>query len=147
MHEIFCWTKQKHYLCCQTSHKMITILDIGQYKVKLKATIQQTGRLGFTADTADRLHLSEETYVQFARDDEGERTLYMVLHREPTGNSFRVMKSGKYFYLPTKQMFDAFGEDYERYNIMFDLVRTESLDAQLGGQVYKMSRRMKERPA
>lgn len=120
---------------------MIQILDIGQYSVKLKATIQQTGRLGFTAETAEVLALSVQKSVQFARDDEGDKALYMVLRDGQPDNSLRVMKAGKYFYLPTKQMFDAWGEDYINKVVMFDMVHVASLDAQFGGQVYKMVRR------
>ena len=124
---------------------MISLLDIGQYSVKLKATIHQTGRLGFTAETAKALSLTNQMHVQFARDDEGDRALYMVLREEEVGNSFRVMKAGQYFYLPTKQMFDAFGEDYINKVVMFDLTPVASLDAQFGGRVYKMVRRELDR--
>ena len=124
---------------------VISLLDIEQYSVKLKATIQQTGRLGFTAETAKALGLTPQMHVQFARDDEGDRALYMVLREEEVGNSFRVMKAGQYFYLPTKQMFDAFGEDYINKVVMFDLTPIASLDTQFGGKVYKMVRRELDR--
>ena len=39
-------------------------------------------------------------------------------------------------------MFDAFGYDYKRYNIMFDLVRISELDELLGGNVYKLNKRV-----
>ena len=120
---------------------MISLLDIEQYSVKLKATIQQTGRLGFTAETAKALGLTVQMSVQFARDDAGDRALYMVLHEGQVDNSFRMMKAGQYFYLPTKQMFDAFGEDYINKVVMFDLAPVSSLDAQFCGKVYKMVRR------
>lgn len=124
---------------------MIRILDIEQYSVRLKATIQKSGRLGFTADTAEALALSTDMSVQFARDDEGDRALYMVLREGQPANSFRVMKAGQYFYLPTRQMFDAFGEDYINKVVMFDLTPIDSLDAQFGGRVYKMARRELDR--
>ena len=56
-----------------------------------------------------------------------------------------LMKAGQYFYLPTKQMFDAFGEDYINKVVMFDLAPIASLDAQFGGKVYKMVRRELDR--
>ena len=111
------------------------------FSVKLKATIQQTGRLGFTAETAKAFGLTPQMHVQVARDDEGDRALYMVLRDGQVDNSFRVMKAGQYFYLPTKQMFDAFGEDYINKVVMFDLTPIAGLDTQLGGKVYKMVRR------
>lgn len=120
---------------------MIATIDITPYRQRLKATIQQTGRLGFTEATAKALALTRRAHVQFARDDEGDRALYMILREGQVDNSFRVMKAGQYFYLPTKRLFDAFGEDYVNKVVMFDLTPIAGLDTQLGGKVYKMVRR------
>lgn len=43
---------------------MISIIKTSDFNVKLKATIHSSGRLGFTADTAARLNLSEQTYIR-----------------------------------------------------------------------------------
>lgn len=122
---------------------MLKIIDTSQFNVKLKATIQKTGRLGFTDETSRALKLSTETYARFALDDEEEGSLFLVLSEVEDANSFRVNKSGQYYYLPTKLMFDAFGYDYKAGVIMFDLVRKSDYDATLSGRVYKLKRKEK----
>lgn len=122
---------------------MITEIDISSFTEKLKATIQKTGRLGFTDETAKVLNLQNMKCAKFARDDKDSKILYLVLCEEEQNNSFRVVKSGAYFYLPTKLMFDAFDFDYINNVVMFDLVRMSSLDNEIGGIVYKMCKRLK----
>ena len=39
-------------------------------------------------------------------------------------------------------MFESFGYDYRKYNIMFDMVRMMDLDELLEGQVYKLNKRV-----
>lgn len=122
---------------------MLKIIDTSQFNVKLKATIQKTGRLGFTNDTALALKLSTDTFVRFAEDDEEAGSLFLILSDIEDANSFRVGKSGQYYYLPTKLMFDAFGYNYQDGVIMFDLVRKADYDATLSGRVYKLKRKEK----
>lgn len=126
---------------------MITIIRTSEYNVKLKATIHSSGRLGFTADTADKLNLSGEVYVKFAKDDDNENELFMVLVSNEDEDSFKVVKSGKYYYLPTTAMFQSFGYDFKKYNIMFDLVRMSDYDNIVNGRVYKLNKRVNMRKA
>lgn len=121
---------------------MIFIIKSRDFNIKLKATIHSSGRLGFTSDTAKALHLSPEMYAKFARDDEDEKALYLVITNESDEDAFKVTKSGAYYYLSTSLMFDSFGYDYKKYNIMFDLVRMSELDELLNGQVYKLNKRI-----
>lgn len=121
---------------------MISIIKTSEYNVKLKATIHSSGRLGFTADTADKLNLSGGVHVKFAKDDENENDLFMVLVPDEDEDSFKVVKSGKYYYLPTTAMFQSFGYDFKKYNIMFDLVRMSDYDEIVNGKVYKLNKRV-----
>ena len=57
---------------------MISIIKTSDFNVKLKATIHSSGRLGFTADTAVNLNLSDDTFVKFAKDNENENELFMI---------------------------------------------------------------------
>lgn len=122
---------------------MLKIIDTSQFNAKLKATIQKTGRLGFTEETSRVLKLSTDTFVRFAQDDEEDGSLFLVLSETDDANSFRVGKSGQYYYLPTKLMFDAFGYNYKAGTIIFDLVRKADYDATLAGRVYKLKRKEK----
>jgi hypothetical protein len=126
---------------------MITIIKTSDYNVKLKATIHASGRLGFTADTAERLKLSERTLVKFAKDDENENELYLVIVVDEDEDTFSVVKSGKYFYLPTTSLFQSFGFDFKKYNIIFDMVRMKGYDDIVNGHVYKLNKRVLMRKA
>ena len=118
----------------------ITILSAKQFAIKLKATIQASGRLGFTAETATALDLKSGKFAKFAKDDENNE-LYLIIINEGSEDAFSIRESSGYFYVPTKVMFDTLGYDYENGNVMFDLVRQPSLDNDLQGQVYRMKQR------
>ena len=104
----------------------ITILSAKQFATKLKATIQASGRLGFTAETATALDFKSGKFAKFAQDDEN-KSLYLIIINEGSEDAFSVRESSGYFYVPTK--------------VMFDLVRQPSLDDDLQGQVYFMKQR------
>lgn len=118
----------------------ITVLSAKQFATKLKATIQASGRLGFTAETATVLGLESGKFAKFAKDDEKE-SLYLIIINESNEDAFEIRVSSGYYYVPTKVMFDTLGFNYENGNIMFDLVRQPSLDDDLQGQVYYMKQR------
>ena len=118
----------------------ITILSAKQFATKLKVTIQASGRLGFTAETATVLGLESGKFAKFAKDDEND-SLYLIIINEPNEDAFEIRVSSGYYYVPTKVMFDTLGFNYENGNIMFDLVRQPSLDDDLQGQVYYMKQR------
>ena len=69
----------------------------------------------------------------------------MAVLRSMNEDAFPVLKSGNYYYLNTKQLFDTLGYQYRKSTVMFDLARFEEGDAQLGGECYKMIARTKER--
>lgn len=107
---------------------------------KLKCTIQQTGRLGFTDATAKQLRLHIVDAVQFAKDDQEDDTLYLVNDvNESEPNAFKVCKAGMYYYVNTKHLFEELGLDFESNTIIFDLKR-ESKYKEM--EVYKMTKRV-----
>ena len=129
------------YLCSQILQNVaITVLSAKQFATKLKATIQASGRLGFTAETATVLGLESGKFAKFAKDDEND-SLYLIIINEPNEDAFEIRVSSGYYYVPTKVMFDTLGFNYENGNIMFDLVRQPSYDDDLQGQVYYMKQR------
>ena len=122
----------------------IRILNAKQFTTKLKATIQFSGRLGFTEDTANALDLSVGKFARFAQDDE-KNTLYLIIIDKASEDAFQIRLSSGYYYVPTKMMFDMLGFDYEHNTIMFDLIRQPSLDADLMGLAYLMKQRINKR--
>ena len=123
---------------------MIEILSAKKFQVKLKATIQSSGRLGFTEDTAKVLHLESGTPMKFARDNEQD-ALYLARLQEKDEDSFEVKKSGEYFYLDTRSLFNTLGIDYRANSVIFDFARAASLDELMGGEAYKLCKRVKQR--
>ena len=118
----------------------IKILSAKEFATKLKATIQASGRLGFTGETAIALNLKAGKFAKFAKDDEN-GALYLIIINESSEDAFSIRESSGYFYVPTKVMCYTLGYDYENNTIMFDLVRQISLDKDLQGQVYFMKQR------
>ncbi len=107
---------------------------------KMKATIQLSGRLGFTNTTREELNLSEDSYIYIAQE-ENSNGLYLIVAKNKDDKAFKVHKSGSYFYIPTKRLFDELKYDYTKITYIFDLVREESMDDDDLGKVYKMNKR------
>lgn len=123
----------------------IKVYSAKQYSVKLKCTIQSTGKLGFTAGTAKVLQLNPESYIKIAGDDETTGLLYLIVCIEPDEEGFKVDYSSGYYSLPTTVLFNELGIDYKNYTVMYDLTRDASLDATVGGMVYKMIKRVNKK--
>ena len=118
------------------------LLSVKKYGVKLKATIQATGKLGFPKTTSDILRFNERQYVQFFLD-ETENELYMVVFEEYNEDAFKVASSSGYYSINTAAIFNELNFDYKnkKNTFIFDLIRNAHLDAECGGEVYKMSLR------
>ena len=116
-----------------------------EFTVRLKATIQATGKLGFTQDTIDQLRLTSDCSVYLAGDDENKKVMYMGVLRERMEDAFPVLSSGKYFYLNTTNLFKALKLDFEHKVYMFDLSRYEEGDEAMEAECYNMELRWKER--
>lgn len=122
----------------------LKLLSAKDFYVKLKATIQASGRLGFTEPTAKKLELDTDKWVKFAEDeDSGE--LYLSVCRESSDDAFPVKSSSGYYYVFAKNLFDTKGFDYTHQTIIFDLARTTAFDEALGGVTYKMNKRVIKR--
>lgn len=118
------------------------------YSLKPKATIQQTGKTGFNTDAIRQLHIDETKAVVLAPDTANKNVFYMaVVEANTNENAFAVYKSGVYFYIPTKQLFDHLEIDYINQSIIFDLVRCDKYDEAIGGECYRMTARVKTRTA
>ena len=122
----------------------LKVFSAKQYSVKLKCTIQNTGKLGFTSGTAKVLKLTPESYVKIAADDE-QKMLYLIVCDGADEDGFLVDYISNYYSLPTTVLFNELGIDYKHYTVMYDLSREASLDAEAGGTVYKMAKRVNEK--
>ena len=121
------------------------IFNAKDFTTKLKATIQATGKLGFTAETISRLQLTTDCSVLIAPDSDNRNVLYMAVLRTLNENAFPVLKSGSYYYLNTRLLFDKLDICYTHATVIFDLSRFEEGDSLLGGDCYKMTMRTNRR--
>lgn len=122
------------------------ILSAKTYGVKLKATIQATGKLGFTKGTSEALNLSVNKFIKFAQDDKNENELYLIVTQFENEDVFKLIYASGYYSVGTKGLFDALNLDYKNNTIIFDLQRIVHLDNEIGGEVYKMNMRTIDKP-
>lgn len=115
------------------------------YTTKLKATIQRTGKLGFTSDTIEKLGLGLGCSIYLAKDDENKKVMYMGVLREVRDDAFPLLSSGKYPYLNTTGLFKELKFDFVNKVYMFDLSRYQEGDAAMESECYKMELRVKDR--
>ena len=117
-----------------------TILSASKYTSKLKATVHTSGKLGFTEVTARELGFKEDTenFVQFAQDDENQDILYLINDAIDDGDSFRINKAGKYYYVNSKLLFDSLGIDYVNQTVIYDMINIKIGDKEM----YKMTPRL-----
>lgn len=119
----------------------LQILSAKKYSTRLKVTIQGTGKLGFTAETAKTLQLSPDSYIKIACDADQNDALYLIVCNIPDDDGFKVSYISKYYSLPTTVLFKELGIDYVNNTVMFDLVRIPALDKEADGTVYRMDKR------
>lgn len=122
----------------------IRILSAQKYGAKLKATVQASGKLGFTAKTAQELSLKDSKSIRLAQDED-DNVLYLCVLQSQESDSFKLLCSSGYYSINTCRLFKDMGMDYKNNLIIFDLSREPSLDEVIGGKAYKMSKREKPR--
>lgn len=121
------------------------IFDAKELTQKLKATVQRTGKLGFTSETLAALNIKQGTHVRIAEDTESKRILWLGVIQEPADNAFPVNKAGDYYYVNTTKLFEKIGLDFRKKNCMFDMSRQAEYDEAIGGECYKMQLRVTDR--
>lgn len=120
-------------------------LSVQEYGIKMKAAIQASGKLSFTESTAQNLHLQQDDRFAFYKDEENADILYMVANNDDP-EAFKVKKSGMYYYMPTKTLFDMLEIDYKHNTYIYDIIRMAKYDEELGGTVYQMKLRLVNKP-
>lgn len=118
------------------------ILSSKQYGVNLKATVQSTGKLGFSGPTSAALQLTASNYIRFAQDDDADETLYLAVMDGRDEDGFKLLQSGGYYSVATRALFDALEVDYKAQTVIYDLLRDASKDEVLGGRSYRMMPRI-----
>lgn len=116
----------------------LTLLSAKNFAFTLKVTIQRSGKLGFSAPTAEALGIDTNTYAKFYMDDENPMSPVVVFSKNKDDDSFKANKSGDYYSLSTSILFESLGFDFKKQNIICDLKREEEVDALVGGTAYRL---------
>ena len=79
------------------------ILSASKFNSKLRAAVHASGKLGFTEATSKELGFATgvANFVQFAQDSDNPSTLYLINRATDDGDSFKVCRSGMYYYVNT----------------------------------------------
>lgn len=116
----------------------LTLLSAKDFSFTLKVTIQRTGKLGFSAPTAEALGIDSNTYAKFYMDDESPQSPVVVFTKNKDEDSFKANKSGDYYSLSTSILFESLAFDFKKQSIICDLKREEEADAIVGGEAYRL---------
>lgn len=109
----------------------------------VKATIHQSGKLGFSQAAIDKLELAQNTYVMIgtSKDNRKDNSIYLVISDESNEMAIKVSKAGNYYYLNSKDFFNEIGVDYKSKSIIYDIVDISKEHEKL----YKLIPREKDR--
>lgn len=116
----------------------LTKLKANDFSQTLKATIQKTGKLGFTNFTANQLSIDTDTYVNFYLDEDAPQSPILVFSKTKSVEAFQARVSGGYYSLSTTALFAKLGFEFKKNNIICDLNREEQADEFVGGEAYRL---------
>lgn len=115
------------------------------YGIRLRCTIQSSGRLGFTEQTIKTLEITKDTAFLIYTDDKDKDLLYFVKSTPENEDAFPARQSGKYFYLNAALLFDELGIDYRTNLVSFDIRHMMQMDEEMEGATYMLRKREEPR--
>ena len=116
----------------------LEMLDGERLSKTAKATVQSTGRLNFTPETATMMNITAESTIVLFKA--GERDLGAIVKPGEDRRGFKVKKTGPYFYIQLKNYLEENGIDYRgSMTIVYDITRLNEVYEDL--PLFKMIRR------
>lgn len=116
------------------------VIDARKYSLHAKATVQQTGKLGFSSEAAILMELKENAGNRIVFMEIGSGDFSAVIFGNNEERGFKIFKGGEYYYLNLRQYFCASGLDYQNNRVIYDISATDSTFD--GRTVYFFKRRM-----
>lgn len=106
---------------------------------KVKCTIHQNGKMGFSRQAIKKMDLETNRYAKigFNEEDENDKALYLKIQGHQDVDTYKINKAGEYFYLNTKYLFDDLNIDYVRKKIIYDIQEIETEE----DVVYRLDKR------
>jgi hypothetical protein len=85
------------------------------------ASVQKTGRLGFSLGAIKRMNLSKEKFIRIARNskNKGDTNFYVFVTEKKEEDSFPIVGAGKYVYVNVAKTFKDLGIDYKSQKIKY----------------------------
>lgn len=89
----------------------------------IKATVHKTGKLGFSSGANKYMNLNDTVYFNIGtnKNDESDKSLYLVPVVSKCDKSFRVVRAGEYFYVFIKNILKELDMDYKNESIIYDI--------------------------
>lgn len=108
------------------------------FKGPPKATIHNSGKLGFSAEAEKTLGLDKEMYLKIGTSsEEKDDSLYVMISDKLDSYSFPVLKAGNYFYVNAKGLFNELKIEYLKEKVIYDI---EEVDYE-GQKIFKFNKR------
>lgn len=123
----------------------LKIHKANEFEKNVKATVQSTGRLGFSDGAKKKMKIETGKYLVIAtnEDDEKDENLYAWLEDNEENGGFRINKGGQYYNANTKPLFDGLKIDYKDKDnlVIYDIVDFDND----GNQIFKLVKRVHAR--
>lgn len=109
----------------------------------IKATIHQSGKLGFSQAAIDRIGLSKNMYVMIGtnKTQKEDKAIYIKISEQSHELALKVNKAGQYYYLNTRDFFYENNIDFIKKKIIYDIVDI----SEGNGKLFKLLPREKDR--
>lgn len=121
-----------------------TLLDATRLSKSAKATIQASGRLGFSGEAVKLMELKEPQTILILKNN-GSNDLAAVVVEGEDKRGFFLKRSGPNYYLRMKNYFDQEGIDYKNFRVIFDITQLDETFED--HPVFKLSYRAIEKTA
>lgn len=116
----------------------LEMLDGERLSKTAKATVQSTGRLNFTPETAAMMNITAESTIVLFKA--GERDLGAIVKPGEDRRGFKIKRTGPYFYIQLKNYLEENGIDYRgSTTVVYDITRLNEVYEEL--PLFKMIRR------
>lgn len=123
----------------------LKIQKANEFDRNVKATLQSTGRLGFSDGAKNKMKIETGKFIVIATNEENpeDENLYAWLEDSGDNGGFKINKGGDYYNVNTKPLFDSLGIDYKdkKKLYIYDIVDFEYE----GNPIFKLVKRIHAR--
>ncbi|QHS55716.1 hypothetical protein GWR56_09285 [Mucilaginibacter sp. 14171R-50] len=123
----------------------LKIHNANQFERNVKATIQSTGKLGFSDGAIKKMKIESGKFLVIASNeaDENDENFYAWLENTDENGGFKINKGGQYYNANTKPLFDELKIDYKNQDnlVIYDIVDFDND----GNPIFKFIKRVRTR--